>query len=299
MNYFTKKLIVFALMALLALIFFLGFESRNASHSSDLNTTDLNSSAPNNKQSESAEVIPSESKVQDRVEVQEETHTKTPEQIKLALESKLNVEVDSIEKSPIDGFYQAFLNGDLVYISSTGHHLMAGNLLDLTKQRPINLSQIAIQKQEAKLAPKRAELIANVNEADMVVYKAKQEKYEITIFTDVDCGYCRRLHQEVAKLIGKGVSVRYMAYPRAGLGSASHKKLESIWCAKDRLAAMDAAKLQGQFSPGNCQDQLAEQYYLSQALKLSGTPAIILSNGEIIGGYLPAEQLFAELQKRS
>lgn len=216
------------------------------------------------------------------------------------LEKKLpGVAVQSIEKSPLAGFYQVFFDGQLIYVNENGQFLFTGNLLELTKGNPVNHSQLAMKAQEAKMEPLRAQLISEVKESDMVVFRAKDEKHVITVFTDIDCGYCRKLHTEVKDLNDLGVTVRYMAFPRAGINSDSYKKLVSVWCADDRQAAMDNAKLKRQFTDKSCENPIADQFHMTKKFNLSGTPTLILSDGELIGGYVPAAQLIARLNEKA
>ncbi|MCW8879230.1 MAG: DsbC family protein [Kangiellaceae bacterium] len=214
------------------------------------------------------------------------------EELKQMLEKKLpGLEVDEIEPSPAEGYYQVFYAGELMYISENGQFIFTGNMLELTEERPINHSQRAIVELDRKRAPMRAEVLAQVDEADMVVFEAPQEKYQVTIFTDVDCAYCRKLHKEIPQLNKSGVTVRYMAYPRAGIGSGAYRKLVAVWCAEDKQAAMDDAKLRRKFGNLECQNPIAAQLNLVRKFNLSGTPAVIMDNGEIIGGYLPANEM--------
>ncbi|TQV86450.1 DsbC family protein [Aliikangiella coralliicola] len=221
------------------------------------------------------------------------------EEIKISLEKKLpGIEIIAVEPSPLEGFYQAFYGDELLYVTADGRFLFTGNLLELAKERPINHSQVAIMAMDKKRAPARAEAIAQVSESDMVVFKAEEEKYVVTVFTDVDCAYCRKLHREIPQLNSGGVTVRYMAYPRAGIGSDAYRKLVSVWCADDKTAAMDDAKLKRKFGQKSCKNPIADQFKMTRSLSLSGTPAIILSTGEIVGGYLPAAQLINVLSEK-
>lgn len=224
---------------------------------------------------------------------------KSAAEVKLHLENKLpGMQIDTIEQSPLDGFYQAFFAGELIYISKDGEYLFTGNLLELAGGRPVNHSQLAIAAQDAKKAPMRAASIAEIDESDMVLFKAKNEEFVVTVFTDVDCAYCRKLHKDVPKLNAKGITVRYLAYPRAGIGSDAYRKLVSVWCADDKAAAMDDAKLKREFGDKVCENPIASQFNMTRKFNLSGTPSIILSNGEVIGGYLPAEELYGILSQK-
>lgn len=221
-------------------------------------------------------------------------------QIKSHLENKLEgIQIESVEQSPVEGFYQVFYSGQVLYVSFDGNYILSGNLLGLTEEQPVNLTERAVTAKAAERSPQRAAVIASLKEDDMVVFKAEDEKYAITVFTDVDCAYCRKLHKEVPDLNKLGVTVRYLAFPRAGLGSSAYKKLESVWCSENKQQAMDNAKLKRQFSDNSCANPIASQYKLTRELNLSGTPALILPDGELIGGYLPFDKLHAYLEEKA
>jgi len=220
--------------------------------------------------------------------------------LKASLEDKLpGIEIADIAESPLEGFYQVFFSGQLLYVSADGMFVFTGNLLELADEAPINHSMEAIAEMEARQAPARAKVIAAIDESDMVVFKAPEEKHVITVFTDVDCAYCRKLHREVPTLNKNGVTVRYLAYPRAGIGSAAYKKLVSVWCSEDRTAAMDDAKLKRKFGQKSCKNPIAAQYELTREFNLSGTPALILEDGELIGGYVPSADLIGHLEDKA
>ncbi|MEN1728206.1 MAG: thioredoxin fold domain-containing protein, partial [Pseudomonadota bacterium] len=124
---------------------------------------------------------------------------------------------------------------------------------------------------------------------------SEEAKYEILVFTDPDCGYCRRLHEQIAEYTAAGISVNYMAFPRAGVGSGSYDKLVSVWCAEDPNAAMDVAKAGGTPTPVSCENPVEAQYRLGQSLGVTGTPSILTRDGGIIPGYVPPEQLISRL----
>jgi thiol:disulfide interchange protein DsbC len=223
----------------------------------------------------------------------------SPDAMKQNLEKTLpGIVITDIEVSPYDGMYQVFYNGKLLYVSKDGKFLMTGNLLELRLGKPVNHTELSMAKMAAEAAPYRASTIASIDESDMVVFKANDEKYAITVFTDVDCGYCRKLHKEVPQLNAAGVTVRYLAFPRAGLGSSGHTKLVSVWCAEDRQLAMDNAKLKRHFIDATCDNPLDSHYQLTREFGLTGTPALILPDGELISGYVPHEKLIKHLESK-
>ena len=144
----------------------------------------------------------------------------SPEAIKILLEKKLQgIEISGVEPSPKEGFYQAFYDGQILYVSTDGQFLFSGTLLGLAGDEPVNHTEASISAKASELSPVRAAAIALIKEDDMVIFKAEKEEFAITVFTDVDCAYCRKLHKEVPQLNAAGITVRYLAFPRAGVGS--------------------------------------------------------------------------------
>jgi thiol:disulfide interchange protein DsbC len=213
------------------------------------------------------------------------------EMVKTELEKRVpSLKVEVIKKSPFPGLYEVFTQGQILYVSADAKFLISGKLFSI-EEGVKDLTEIAMRDIDRRIAPMRRDKINSLDESDMVIFKAAEEKYKITVFTDVDCGYCRKLHKEMANYNKLGITVRYLGYPRAGLGSASHVKLQSIWCAKDRKDAMNKAKIDRTFGADTCENPLAEHYQLVQEFRLNGTPALILASGVYLPGYLKADKL--------
>ena len=209
--------------------------------------------------------------------------------IRASLESiQPGMPIEAIAKSPMPGVYQVQLKGGRqLYASADGQFIIQGYLFQFKDGQALNLTEQA-QNQSV------AATINAVSRKDMVVFAPKQPKTHITVFTDTDCGYCQKLHSEVPELNRLGVEVRYMAFPRQGLGSPVANTLASVWCAKDPQDAMNKAKSRQDVPAVSCDNPIAEQYQLGQLIGVQGTPAIVLADGQIIPGYQPASQL-AEL----
>ncbi|MGS0694333.1 bifunctional protein-disulfide isomerase/oxidoreductase DsbC [Shewanella sp. 0m-4] len=207
--------------------------------------------------------------------------------LKQKLSDTLSVEVISIKQSPISELYEAFTDRGVLYITKDGSKLFHGNLYDLNKGMK-NLT-------EAAMAGPRVGMMKPLEE-NMLVYKAKNEKNVVTIFTDVSCGYCRKLHNEMQEYNDLGITVRYLAFPRAGIPSANADEMESVWCAADPLKAMGAAKNGKAVKQASCDAKIKEQYELGQAFGINGTPAIILEDGTLIPGYQPPKALLRTLE---
>ncbi len=198
-----------------------------------------------------------------------------------------NVDIESIEETPIKGLYQVILGPDIIYMSRDGNYVFKGELLDIKNKE--NLT-------ENVRAGARVKLLKSINEKDYIEFAATDPEDAIYVFTDVDCGYCRKLHREVPELNSRGVSVRYLAYPRAGVNSATGREMSNVWCADNRQKALTDAKNNQHIEAKECDDRVAEQYELGQKLGVRGTPAIFLENGKMLPGYMPPDELIRRLR---
>lgn len=208
---------------------------------------------------------------------------KTIRQALLAIQPDMPIE--TIAESPMPGLYQVQLKGGrLLYASADGQFLIQGYLFQFKDGEPVNLTE---QDQSRAVAAS----INAIPASEMVVFAPEKPKTHITVFTDTDCGYCQKLHSEVAELNRLGVEVRYLAFPRQGLGSPAAQVLTSVWCADDRQVAMNKAKAREEVPDKACENPVAAQYQLGQLIGVQGTPAIILADGQMIPGYQPATQL--------
>lgn len=198
-----------------------------------------------------------------------------------------NVAADSITESPMQGVYQVDLGNRIVFVSKVGEHLMLGDVFDTTRR--VSLSE------EIKQA-KAVAIIEDIQESEMIVFEPEVTKRTITVYTDVDCAYCRKLHKEVPTLVENGVKVRYLWFPRSGLNTPSYDKAVSVWCAEDQLTAMNDAKLHNKIANASCTpNPVASQYSSGNRIGVRGTPTIVVDDGTIIGGYLPANDLLTSL----
>lgn len=196
--------------------------------------------------------------------------------------------IDSITRSELPGFYEVVLGGQPLYVSADGRYLISGALWDIGAKR--NLT-------EARLAGLRKSTLDAVGADQRIVFPASQPKHVITVFTDIDCGYCRRLHQQMAEYNNAGITVEYLFFPRAGIGSESYDKAVSVWCAADRNAALTKAKNGEPLENKTCANPIASQFDLGHKVGVSGTPAVIAEDGTQIGGYLTPEQMIARLDQ--
>ncbi|CAM3583693.1 thioredoxin fold domain-containing protein [Parendozoicomonas haliclonae] len=202
--------------------------------------------------------------------------------------SKVNpgLVVEALRPSPVPGVYLAQMkSGELLYVSEDGKHIFTGDLMSIEGGSPVNLTE--------KVRGERAtQQLSAVDARDMLVFPAKGEKKRVMyVFTDVSCGYCRKLHQEIPELNAKGVEVRYLAFPRGGQRSPAYSEMVSAWCAKDRNQALTTLKAGGSIPSATCDNPVMDQFNLGGALGVRGTPAIYLDDGQSIPGYRPAPDL--------
>lgn len=209
--------------------------------------------------------------------------------------SKLSAaaEVDSVQPSPLSGFYQVIASGRLFYVSADGRYVINGELFDLSSMH--NASEDA-------WASYRRKLLAQVPASERIVYAPAHPRYTISVFTDITCPFCEQLHKHMAAFNVTGIAVEYLAWPREGVTTESGKptptytRMVSVWCAKDRKAAMTAA-MAGTVRSATCTNPVKDQFKLGIKLGVNGTPSVIGPDGHLLGGYLTPEQLLAALRK--
>lgn len=198
------------------------------------------------------------------------------------------VDITSVTESPVAGLYQVQLdNGRVLYGTADGQYLVQGVMISVEDGQMRNLTA----EVEAQAI---GEVINGIPVDELVVFPAKQPKTHITVFTDVDCGFCRKLHEEVGQLNDLGIEVRYAAFPRGGMQSGTAATMKSIWCAEDQQSAMTRAKQGKSVKPASCDDPVEQQLMLGAQVGVQGTPAIFMANGTLVPGYKPAAQLAAE-----
>ncbi|BAV34000.1 thiol:disulfide interchange protein DsbC [Sulfuricaulis limicola] len=196
----------------------------------------------------------------------------------------------SIKPSPVTGMYEVEFDSKIFYTTSDGKYLFMGDVMDLHAKSNIT---------ETRRGAIRKRLLDEVGEQNMIVIGPDKPKRTLTVFTDVDCGYCAKFHLDVPTLNQQGVKVRYLFYPRAGIGSASYKRAVAVWCAGDRAKAIGIAKAGGKIDMKTCTNPVESHYQLGQRLDIGGTPAIFLDDGKVLPGYVPASRLLAILGLKS
>ena len=196
--------------------------------------------------------------------------------------------IDHLVESVVPGVYEVGIGGKVFYVSADGRYLFNGKLIDMTTRE--NLS-------ERYLSKTRAAALNELDESMMIIYEPKGEvRFTITTFTDIDCPYCRKMHDEIDQYAELGIRVRYMLYPRAGVKSHSYEKAVSVWCAEDRNEELTFAKGGGEPDAKSCDNPVRRHMDLGRQLGLQGTPMTLTDSGEQIMGYVAARELYTQLQ---
>ncbi len=191
---------------------------------------------------------------------------------------------DRIDETPVAGLYEVVYGPQVFYVTADGRYLLQGELVDLDTRQSLT---------DATLRGIRKKIIDAVPDSDTIVFAPRdgKVKHTITVFTDIDCPYCRKLHQDIDQYLAEGIKVRYLLYPRAGKNSSSYRKAAAVWCAKDRQAALTRAKKGEKVASPACQHPVDEHMALGNRVGVTGTPAILTETGDLIPGYRPPKDL--------
>ena len=208
-------------------------------------------------------------------------------QLKAALAKTMpSVQPTSITATPVQGLYQVIVGSQVVYMSPDARYMIEGDLFDLKTKKNIS--------EDAKSGI-RLTAINKLGLDKMVIYKPEKVKNTITVVTDIDCPYCRRLHDEIPDYMENNIEVRYIFMPLKG--AADMRKTISVWCSDDQLLALDIAKAGGDVEQKKCNNPIAEHLEIAREIGIRGTPAIMLENGELLPGYVPYDKLIAHMAK--
>ncbi|HBK57186.1 MAG TPA: disulfide bond formation protein DsbC [Xanthomonadales bacterium] len=209
--------------------------------------------------------------------------------VRAALDSLVpGTQPERLGPAPIPGYTEVSLSGQILYVSNDGKYLIEGSIYDVVKRD--NLT-------ESSRAKSRKTLLAGVSSEQTILFSPENPDYTVKVFTDIDCGYCRRLHQQIAEYNAKGIAVQYLFFPRGGLGSESYDKAVSVWCSADKHNALTRAKAGEELPKTECDNPIDEDFELGRQVGLGGTPAIYTSEGVQIGGYLPPDQMRQRLDQ--
>ncbi len=206
-------------------------------------------------------------------------------ELRAKLKGKFRSEPTSMKPSQLPNIYEVMYGTEVVYFSADGKYFLAGDMIELDTRT--NLSDFAKQSVRKDIMDRE--------DFKPVIFKAENEKHKLTVFTDIDCGYCAKLHREMPEINAKGITVEYLMFPRAGLKSKSYDTAVSMWCADDQQQSMTDAKARREIEAKSCENPIATQYNLGQEVGVTGTPALITETGKLIPGYMPADRLAAML----
>jgi thiol:disulfide interchange protein DsbC len=215
----------------------------------------------------------------------------TPEAFVRDVLKKLSprIAIDRIGPAPMPGFREVVAGGQVVYVSDDGKYLFQGGLLDIGQRK--DLSEVAM----AKL---RVDVLKTLPVSDRIVFAPTgKPKHTVVVLTDVECGYCRKFHSDIAEYLKRGIKVEYMAFPRAGIGSNDYKKMVAVWCANDRRKALTDAKNDRSIDMKSCPNPVNMQYAAGLRMGLEGTPMLLTTDGRFLGGYLPPDALLQRLDQ--
>jgi len=196
---------------------------------------------------------------------------------------------DSVQRAPMEGFYEVVYGPVVLYASANGRYLLKGEIIDLVSGDNVS---------EARRAKARLDALDKVGEKQMIIFPARKARHTVTVFTDIDCAYCRKLHSQMKQYNNMGITIRYLSFPRAGVGSASYQKAVNVWCAKNRQVAITRAKLGKSLPKKDCENPVSSHFKLGELMGVRGTPALVTDRGAMLSGYIPPKALFAELERR-
>jgi thiol:disulfide interchange protein DsbC len=199
-----------------------------------------------------------------------------------------NAKTIAVSETPIQGVFQVQVNSDIIYVTQDGKYLLQGQLMEIDSRE--NLTDRA----KSQI---RGSLLTGLDGSKQITFSPENPKYDLLVFTDIDCGYCRKLHDQMAEYNEQGIAIHYLAFPRAGIGSKAYDKYVSVWCADDQQAALTLAKGGGEPEPMVCPNPIAEQYSLGKELGVTGTPSMLMTDGSMIPGYVPPAQLRQRLDQ--
>lgn len=198
-----------------------------------------------------------------------------------------DAQVQSISDGPVAGLKEVRADGQIMYFSADGRHLILGDVVEVSSKQ--NLTETA-------RASIRAEKLNASDQKDHIVYGPRNNPRKVYVFTDTSCPYCERLHGEVPKLLAAGITVEYLAWPRGGPRSPAYADMQSVWCSKDKAAAYDKVIAGQKVESSKCDSPIRKHYELGESLQVQGTPAVYDSKGVQIGGYVPAERIIEALK---
>ena len=199
--------------------------------------------------------------------------------------------IESIEKSEFPSIYKVYY-GDIqpLYVSEDGDYFIFGDMFNLNSDGIINLT-------EKDILEKRKFFMQDIDDSELIKFTAKNELFSVVVFTDVDCGYCRKLHDEIKEYNNVSISINYAAFPRSGIGTETFTKMVGAWCSNNPKETITMLKKGEKLKSTFCDSQpIAKHYAIGNKIGVTGTPAIVSSDGELFPGYYSAEDLLKKLK---
>lgn len=193
-----------------------------------------------------------------------------------------SLKIDTIKASEAKGLFEVTAGVNILYVSEDGKYLLQGHLIDMEARKDLT---------EGKLADTRKLAIEKLGVDQMIIFKPEKSLHKVSVFTDIDCGYCRKLHSEMDQYMAEGITIQYLFFPRAGKGSDSYNKAVSVWCSDDRNTALTVAKKGETPEVKTCDNPVDTHMQLGAEFEVRGTPMIVTEKGNIFPGYVPAKQL--------
>lgn len=197
---------------------------------------------------------------------------------------------ESIKATPVPEWYEVMYGAEVLYLSADGRYVLQGSLIDLETREDLT---------EAARMRVRASILKDLDESQMIAFSPPDPRHTLTVFTDIDCGYCRKFHAEMEQLNGYGIKVRYMMFPRSGANTPSYQKAINVWCAEDQQTSMTRAKAGESVPQADCKNPVKAQLAMGKQLGVTGTPALFTEDGALIPGYRPAKDLADTLDSAS
>lgn len=200
--------------------------------------------------------------------------------------ARLGVHNAEIQPAPVAGLKTVLTESGVLYVSDDGKHVIQGPMYDVGGSQPVNVTN--------QLLGKRLDAL----QGQMIVYQAPQQKHVITVFTDITCGYCHKMHEQIKDYNALGITVRYLAFPRQGLNSQAEKDMASVWCSANPNAAFDKAMNGDPVPAAVCKTDISKHYQLGVQYGIQGTPAVLLENGAMVPGYQSPKEMAAMLEQQ-
>jgi thiol:disulfide interchange protein DsbC len=199
-----------------------------------------------------------------------------------------NIQIDRLSPAPISGFREAIVGGQVLYVSDDGKYLLQGSLFDIERKRDLSQQGISVLRREE---------LAKIPAKDKIVFAPAKPKHTVEVFTDIECGYCQKMHQDIAEYNRLGIAIEYLAFPRAGTASQDFRNMESVWCSPNRQKALTDAKNGQAVAPKTCTNPVNMQYQIGQKIGLAGTPMLVTRDGVALPGYMPPAALLQALDR--